>query len=90
MPLVGCAAQCERIISVSLEAPNPVAVAAGYSVEYRFCPGCLRFWCGSCELGCDCGAVLETPRPAHALAIMLGAPVPNLSATLRLPTKEDA
>lgn len=86
MPLVGCAARCERIISVSIDAPNPIASAAGYALDYRFCPGCLYFWCKSCEPSCDCGRLLETPRPDHAVAIML----PNLSAAVRLRPKGDA
>jgi len=82
MPLVRCAASCGRIVSVSLSSPNPVAAQAGFATEYSCCPRCLRFWCPSCPPGCTCGVSMEAPSPDHALAIMMGAAVPDLVATV--------
>lgn len=89
MPLVRCASMCGRVVSVSLAAPNPVALQAGYETKYLRCPRCAQFWCSACQANCSCGVELEGPRPEHALAIVFGAPTPRLVARVVV-TKGDA
>jgi hypothetical protein len=89
MPLVRCAAGCERLVSVSVNPRgNPVALADPglFSADYLYCPRCERFWCDACAAAsrCECGVEREGPSAAHALRIMFGGGAVGLEATVQV------